>query len=215
MEENEKKKSPLESLKSLSKNAKIALLSGIGALIVAIICIIIFSPSGETTFSIKTSLKEVLESSEMSTSAYTYNSIAKVLIDPGKPADDKNIKYQVAYEGTVKSGFDFKKLEIVETDEGIIIIIPKIEIQSANVETDLEFIFTKEKYDTETTYAEALKACEDDLENKAKTNKTLQNTAIESAVETLEAITKPFETQLEEGQTIQVVYIDNYKPEGK
>lgn len=207
------KKSLAKIFKSFGKKAKIVLWAGVGVLVLAVICVAIFAPSGETTFSVKTSLKEVLESSEMSTSEYTYNSIVKVPIDPSKPMEDNNVKYQIAYKGTVKSGFDFKKIDTVEKDDSIIVIIPKIEIQSVNVDTNLEYIFTKEKYDTEKTYAEAYSACCKDLEEKAKANKTLFTTAIDSAVETLTAITKPFEKQLEEGKTIQIVYIDNYVPE--
>ena len=210
-----KKKSLIELLKKSSKKTRI--LIGIALLILMgiIASIIIFAPSGETTFSVKTSLKEVLESSEMSTSEYTYNSIVKVPIDASKPTDDNNIKYQVAYKGTVKSGFDFKKIDTVEKDGSLVVIVPKIEIKSVNVDTDLEYIFTKEKYDTEKTYAEAYNACCVDLGNKAKTNKTLYNTAKESAIETVTAITKPFEKQLEEGKIIKVVYVDDYVPEAE
>ena len=89
-------------------------------------------------------------------------------------------------------------------------IIPKIEIQSIAIDANLEYIFVKEKYDTETTYAEAYNVCYEDLESKAKNNETLYNTAIESAIETLTALTKPFEQQLDGEKTIKVVYTDNY-----
>ena len=207
------KKSLTEVFKNFSKNTKIALWAGIGLLVAVIVCVAIFAPSGETTFSVKTSLKEVLESSELSTSEYTYNSIVKVPIDSSKPTEENNVKYQIAYKGTVKSGFDFKKIDIVEKEDSVIVIIPKITIQSVNVNTDLEYIFTKEKYDTEKTYAEAYNACCKDLEEKAKANKTLFSTAVDSAIETVTVITKPFEKQLEEGKTFQIVYIDNYTQE--
>lgn len=202
-------------IKNFGKNKMTALFAGIAFLIAVIVFIVIFAPAGKTTFSVKTSLKEVLESSELSTSEYTYNSIVKVPIDSSKPTEENNIKYQVAYKGTVKSGFDFKGIDIVEKEDSVIVIIPKIEIQSVNVNTDLEYIFTKEKYDTENTYAEAYNACCKDLEEKAKTNKTLFDTAIDSAVETVTAITKPFEKQLEEGKTFQIVYVDNYNQEAE
>lgn len=208
-----KKKSLVETLKNCGKKTKIALVAALSVLIAVAVCVIIFAPSGKTTFSVKTSLKEVLESSELSTSEYTYNSIVKVKIDSKKPADEDNIKYHVAYKGTVKSGFDFKAIDIVETDKTITVIIPKIEIKNVNVNTDLEYIFTKQKYDTESTYGEAYNACCKDLENKAKNNKTLKQTAIDSAISTVTAITKPFEKQLENEKTIQVVYIDDYASE--
>lgn len=207
------KKSLTEGFKNFSKNTKIALWAGIGLLVAVIVCVAIFAPSGETTFSVKTSLKEVLESSELSTSEYTYNSIVKVPIDSTKPTEENNVKYQIAYKGTVKSGFDFKEIDIVEKEDSVIVIIPKITIQSVSVNTDLEYIFTKEKYDTEKTYAEAYNACCKDLEEKAKANKTLFSKAVDSAIETVTALTKPFEKQLEEEKTFQIVYIDNYTQE--
>lgn len=206
------KKSKL-SLK-LSKKAKLIVsLSAAVLLLVCIACVIIFSSSGETSFSIKTSLKEVFDISEFSTAEYTYNSIAKVKIDPKGDETEKNIKFYVSYEGTVKAGFDFKKIDIIETDAKTIIVIPKIEIHCAEP-SNFDFIFVKDKYDNETSsMKEALQVCKEDLKNKAEQNKTLQTTAIESAVETVTALTKPFEKHLEEGKTFEIVYIDDYKPE--
>lgn len=209
------KKDIVDPSKKKGKKIKIAVFAAMGILALVITCIIVFAPSGKTTISVKTSLKEVLESSELSTSEYTYNSIAKVPIDSSKPTKEDNIKYQVAYNGTVKAGFDFKKIDIVEDDNSITVIIPKIEIQSVDVDTDLEYIFTKQKYDTENTYQEAYNACNKDLEEKAKTNKTLFSTAVDGAIDTLSAITKPFEKHLEDGKTIKIVYIDNYVSEAK
>lgn len=200
-------------LEKCSKKVKIILLSVVLAVVALVVGILVFFPSGETTFSVKTSLKEVLESSEMSTSEYTYNSIVKVPIDSEKATEEDNIKYHVAYKGTVKSGFDFKKIDTVEKEGSVLVIIPKIEIQSVEVKTDLEYIFTKKKYDTEKTYAEAYSACCEDLENKAETNKTLYDTAVESAIETITAITKPFEKYLGDGKTIEVLYVDDYVSE--
>lgn len=209
------KKNSTDIFKKCSKKTKIILIALASIFLVAIIYIIIFSPSGKTSYSVKSSLREVLETSELSTAEYTYNSIAKVKIDAEKPEDEDNIKYLVAYKGTVKSGVDFKKIDIVEKENSVIVVVPKIEILSVSVDTDLDYIFSKKKYDTEKTYAEAYNACCEDLEIKAKNNKTLYNTAIESAVETVTAITKPFKQKLDGDTTIQVVYIDNYDSEGK
>lgn len=206
----QEKKTLFEKFKECSKKAKGVILGIFAVVIIAIVCIFVFAPSGETTFSVKTSLKEVLESTEMSTAEYTYNSIVQVPIDNEKPLEEDNIKYQIAYKGKVKSGFDFSKINMVEKNGSIIIIIPKIEVKSVDINEDLEYIFTKDKYNDENGYAEAYNACIKDLEKKAKENKTLHNTAIESATDIITAITKPFEKQLEDGKTIQVVYIDDY-----
>lgn len=213
MEKEKKKKR--DWLKKISKKAMAGILGGGLLLIIAIVCIVIFAPSGETSFSAETSLKEVFESSELSTSEYTYNSIAKVKIDSKKSAKEDNIKYYASYKGTVKSGFDFKKIDVVEKGNEIIVIIPKIEIQSVDINENLDYIFTKQKYNTEKTYQEAYKACYKDLESKAKSNKTLQKKAIENAIETVTALTKPIQKQLENEKTIKVVYIDDYNKEAK
>lgn len=209
------KKSFIDFIKNCNKKTKIVFSAIALFFVVGVIVVVIFAPSGETKVDVETSLKDIFESSELSTSEYTYNSIAKVKIDDSKPAEDDNVKYQIAYNGTVKSGFDFKEIEIVEKDKEIIVVIPKIEIQSVNVDDDLDYIFTKKKYDTEKTYAEAYNACVKDLEAKAKSNKTLYNTAVDSAVDTLEALTKPFEKQSENEKSIKIVYIDSYNSEGK
>ena len=80
---------------------------------------------------------------------------------------------------------------------------------------DMDYIFIKNKYDNEKTYGELFNICYDDLEVKAKNNETLCETAIESSIETITAITKPFEKQLEDGKKFEVVYIDDYEKEAK
>ena len=74
------------------------------------------------------------------------------------------------------------------------------------VDPDLDYIFIKKKYDTETTFAEATEACKEDLLEKAEENETLLNTARESAIDTLMALIKPFEKQLAEGESFEIVF---------
>ncbi len=188
-----------------------------GIIVVAIIlaiCTVIFAPSGKTAISVETALKEVIEISEFTTAEYTYNSIVTVKGTEGKKAKEV-VKYYAKYKGTVKSGFDIQNVEIISTKKGITVVVPKIEVQDVDVDTKMSFIFTKKKYDTENTYQEAYKACQKDLKEKANNNKSLFKTAKESAIETLTALSKPFEKQLEKGQTIEVLYIDDYKKEAK
>lgn len=212
--ENEaKKKSLLAILLSWGKVGKIILAIIALLVVIAVLCIVIFAPSGKTTYSAVSSLKEVFEISEFSTAEYTYNSIVRVKIDPEKPEDEKNIKYYVQYNGTVWAGFDFKKVEVIEKDNTITVVVPRVEIQRVTVDPVLEYIFTKEKYNTETTYVEATAACNEHLKEAAAKNVTFNKMVIEGAVDTVKALTKPFESALEEGQTLQVVYADDYVPE--
>ena len=209
------KQNLIERVLSARKEVKIALLVAVALLITVVGWIIIAAPSGETTITVKTSLKEVIESSELSTSKYTYNSIAKAKIDPKNPEDEDNIRYYVSYKGEVRSGFDFSKIKIEEDEKGLIVIIPKMQIHEIVVKKGMDYIFTKDKYDTENTYAEALEICVADLRKKAEANETLRRVAVESAIETLTALTKPFEEQLGEGKIIRVVYIEDIEAEAK
>ena len=68
-------------------------------------------------------------------------------------------------------------------------------------------------HDTENTFAEAKEACHKDLKEKANVNQTLLDTAIESAVDTVTALTKPFERYLGEEKTFEIVYAGNYVTE--
>lgn len=208
--ENEKK-----NLIEVIKKTKYTIPVLIGIVMIALICIMIFAPSGKTTFDVKTALKEITETAELSTAEYTYNSIATIAVDPKKPAVDKNIKCHAMYKGTVRSGFDFDKIEIVENNNDILFIIPKIKIKSTYVDEDIDCIFTKKKYDTENGYAEIYNLCCEDLKKKAGSNQTLHSTAVEGAIETLKGLTKPFESQLPSERTIKVIYIDDYKEEAK
>ena len=209
------KRNAIAIFSNCNKKTKTLLMLAVSILLIGVICLIIFAPSGNTTISVRTSLKEVFENSELSTCEYTYNSIVAVPVDSSKPAEEDNLKCQVAYKGTAKYGFDFKQIDIEEKDNTLMIIIPKIEIKDIKVDENLDYIFTKKKYDKENTYAELINACRKDLENKTKNNKTLYDTAIESAIETVTAITKPFEKQLEDGKTFKIVYIDDYEKEAK
>ena len=112
----------------------------------------------------KSSLEKILEISDLSTLDFTYNSITDV-----KDQDKKNVKYHVAYEGTVTAGIDLQKVDISVNEDShkIVITVPDATVQNTNVDMGgMDFIFEKKKYDTETVSQEAYKACLKDLENK-------------------------------------------------
>ena len=190
----------LETIKNMGKATRYAIIVVIAVLLIAILLLVVFSPKGGTTFSAESSLREVLEIADLSTAEYTYNSIVEVKNDKGET------KYHVAYKGTVKVGANFENIQFVETKDEITIIIPSVEIQDVSVDTDFDYIFTKDKYNTETIYAEAYNKCIEDLTKKAETNQTLLTTARESAVDTIKALLRPFESQLVEGQKFNVVF---------
>lgn len=187
----------------------------IAVVVLLVILLAIFSPKGGTAYNVKTSLSEIVQTADMFTAEYTYNSVVGVKIDPNADNTENNIKYYVSYKGSVKSGFDFKKIEVRENGDNIIIHLPEVTIREINVDRDLEFIFTKNKYDTEETWMEAYEACETDLKQKSLENVTLRETAINNAKETLKALLKPIEKQLKDGETMEIVYLNENEQEEK
>ena len=196
----------IERIKTLNRTTKSIIVGGVAAILIVIILLVIFSGSGDVTISVETSLKEVITSSQLRTAEYTYNSIAEV-------KDGEKTKYYVSYKGTVNAGFDFEQVEIVRDGTTIQVIVPDVEILEVIVDPELDYIFIKDKYDTEQTYAEATEACKKDLREKADSNETLLKTARESAEDTLKALIKPFESQLSEGETFEIVF-DTEKEDG-
>ena len=51
----------------------------------------------------ETTLREVLDISQMSTVGYTYNSIVNV-------TEDEELKYSISYQGQIKAGIDFSQI---------------------------------------------------------------------------------------------------------
>lgn len=189
----------LERIKTLSRTTKYIVGVIIAAVLIAVLLLVVFSGSGEVSISVETSLKEMITSSQLRTARYTYNSIADI-------KDEDKTKYHVSYNGNVVAGVDFEKIEIVRDGDTIQIIVPEVQILEVTVDPKMEYIFIKEKYDTETTFAEASKACKDDLLAKAQSNDMLLKTARESAEDTLKALMKPFETQLKDGERFEIIF---------
>lgn len=188
-----------EVFKKLGKPGKYIICGAVVAVLLAAVLLVVFSGSGDVTTSVETALKEMVVSSELRTAKYTYNSIAEI-------KDGDTTKYHVAYKGTVSAGFDFENIKVERVESVIRIVIPELKILSVDVDTDMEYIFIKEKYDTENTYSEAYDACYKDLEEKAKVNQTLIATAKESAEDTIIALIKPFESQLKDGERFEIVF---------
>ena len=160
----------------------------------------LISKPGQATSISESTLKEMFEISEFSTIEYPYESIISVSNDKDKTM------YHVAYKGTVKLGFDFNEIRVEEIPEEkkICVYIPEIIINSTNVdESSLDYIFEKEKYDTETTFQEAYRACCTDLEKKVAVNGKIKEMAKENAIDTISALIKPMEKDLPEGYEVE------------
>lgn len=181
----------LSAFMGLSKIAKAIACIAI-LLVIAIIVIGIFGlgkGNGLTTVS-ESSLREVIEINELSTVEYTYNAIATKYND-----DRTKALYHVAYEGKVKAGIDFTKTEIdiEKKEKRIRITLPEAEIQGVSIDmAKLDFIFLKDKYETETISKEAYELCLSDLEASAKEQDNLLTVAKENAVSCIEALLDPW-----------------------
>ncbi len=176
---------------TLGQKTKIIILGVIAAaIIIAVLLIVVFSPQGETKYDAAVSLREVIEVSDLSTAVYTYNSITEV-------RNEKETKYYVSYEGKVRAGFDISEIDIVQDGQHITIIVPPLTIHSVELdENSMDYIFLKKKYNTETTFAEAVNACKADLQAKAEKNNTFIATAKDGAKEIISALTKPFLSEI-------------------
>lgn len=177
----------------------ILLISAVALVVVLFVAIGSGGKSSMKTIS-KSSLQEILEISELSTVEYTYNAIAT------KKEKDKDL-YYVAYEGEVKAGIEFDKIDIniSEEEKKIILKIPEIHIQEWTVNMGtLEYIFTKSKYETEDVSQEAYKLCKEDLKKRVESDNVLFDMAKENAVSTVEALFKPWIDTIDDSYTIVI-----------
>ena len=158
---------------------------------------------GEITTISESTLKEVIEISELSTVEYTYNAVAKAYADEEKT----KLKYHVAYDGSVKAGIDFKEItiEVDEEKKTIKITVPEVKILDCNVnEGTLQYIFTDDKYNDLTVSSEAYAICKVDLEEKAENEEELLVLAKENAISAVKGLIQPWIEQIDNGYTIEV-----------
>lgn len=157
---------------------------------------------GQVTVLSEATLREVLEISELSTVDYTYNAIARVYDD-----EDEDVIYYVAYKGVVSAGINFDEIGIVVDEEGktVTISIPEVQILEVLVDAgSLEYIFTKDKYETENVAEEALSHCREDLLEKASSETKLLELAKVNSVTSVKALFMPWIEQLDEEYTVSI-----------
>lgn len=145
---------------------------------------------GETTTITQSELIATLEISELSTVEYAYNTIATAYKE-----DSTDIRYYVAYDGTVKAGIDFSevKFDIDEEKKIITATLPEVQILDTSVDIgSMQYIFTKSKYETETVSQEAYSLCMDDLGSKARSEEKLLEYAAENSKSAIEGLLRPF-----------------------
>lgn len=193
----------LSVIKGMKKSTKFIVLGGMAVVcVIVLIAIIVPNRGGQMTTISEASLEKVIEINELATVDYTYNAIATAYAE-----DNETVKYNVAYEGVVNAGIDFKQIDIqLNAEENIIkITLPSVEIQDIRIDSGtLDYIFSKNKYETETISEEALRICKADLEKRVSEEELLKTTAKENAVESIKALFTPWIEVMEVDYTIEI-----------
>ena len=123
----------LSFIKGMKKSTKFIVLGIIAVIcVIVLIAIIVPNKGGQMTTISEASLEKVIEINELATVDYTYNAIATAYAE-----NNETIKYNVAYEGVVNAGIDFKKIDIQlnEEEKVIKITLPPVEIQDIRVDS--------------------------------------------------------------------------------
>lgn len=161
----------------------------------------IIGKEGEVTTITESTLEKVIKKNQLYTAEYPYNGYATICDEDG------NVKYYVAYEGTVKAGIDVTGITVSmdENTNTIIVRLPKVQIEEPVVNAGtMEYIFKKEKYNTETVAQEAYRYAEQDLADKIRKDSDLEACATEAAKAAERALIEPWISQIETDKTYTV-----------
>lgn len=145
----------------------------------------------------QSTLKKIIDVSDMSTFEAVHNSTAKVM----NKKKTENVDYYVSYKAKVKAGIDFDKIDIAVDNEAkiIMVTIPEIEINDVNVDiASLDYMLEKEGANTETVSEEAYKKCIEDVTNEIRTEDAIYERVKQNAENMIEALICPFVEQLDE-----------------
>ena len=148
-------------------------------------------------------LKDIINISDLSTFTAVYNGIAEVKNEKKPEKTD----YYVSYEATVLAGIDLAKVTVSvnNAEKSIYIDIPEIEITDINVDiASLDFIFYNNDANTSTVTEEAYKACEADVLQESKQESAIYELAKKNAINVLTALTKPIIQQLDNEYTLTI-----------
>lgn len=128
----------------------------------------------------ESTLTEILDVSDMYVYQTAYNGIAWVMNEK----NPEKVDYYVAYEATVKAGFDFKDIDISVEDNTVTVTLPPIEIKDDAIFVEagsLDYIFENKKADTETVFAQAYAKCIEDAREECKADDAIRQSAEENA----------------------------------
>lgn len=147
---------------------------------------------GDVTTVTESTLEKVIRESTLYTAEYPYNSYTPVTDDDG------NAMYYVAYNGTVRAGFDVGKVTVSLDEEGsrITIQLPEITVTDVYVDSgSLDYIFNSSKYNSETVSSEAYNAAYNDLQKKAAQDQSIIEAATDNAKVVEKELVEPWVNQ--------------------
>jgi hypothetical protein len=148
-------------------------------------------------------LKKIINISELSTFQAVYNGIAEVM-NENKP--DK-LDYYVTYNAKVKAGFDLEQVDI-DFDEKlkkITITIPEIKITDVVVDiATLDYIFLNDKANKSSVSEQAYKACIEDAKKESAEESTIYELAKQNAQNIMKALINPLIEQLDSDYVLEI-----------
>ena len=148
----------------------------------------------------KASLLKAIEIGDLTSIEYFYNSVAKV-------TEGSDLKYYVAYEGTVRLGVAFAdiRVDVDDDQKQIVISVPKVRVQDYVVNAgSMDFIFANRKFETETVAAEGYSACLADLKTSAESDAGLFEQAQENLEGVLRKMTEPWLLAADADYTLRI-----------
>lgn len=170
-------------------------LIGTGAISIAVVAVAVIAvigavkasnSSGKRTVITTSSLKEVIQISELSTGEFCYNGIVSI---PKKDNENKT-EYSAKYDSTVKAGIDAKDIDFVIDHDNKTVnpVLPDISI--IDVLIDEKSISTIPENAT-AKLKETLTACKEDALKEARESKELVEIAKSNLQNTITALLTP------------------------
>lgn len=141
---------------------------------------------GEEKILVRSTLMDAIDITELSTSQFTYNGIAKIY----KDENSSKIKCHVRYSAKVKAGINMDEVDFDIDNENKTVkpILPNIQITTNLVEEEsLSFIPSDVKVDLK----EVLTACKKDASQEAAKSEELVESAEENLKSIIEALLYP------------------------
>ena len=194
--------------RNLLRSKKIALMIAavgcvllIGVCVFGIVWVIQSSAEGKVKTVSHSTLEKLMEIGDLSTLQYDYASVAVMTTENGEEC------YYVAYEGTVWVGIDFSSVraEVDKQEKKVIFTLPEAKVCEVMTDVDsFDFIFVKDRFETETILPQAHALSLADLKQKAENDNSLLTMARKNAEEALRALAEPLLKAADERYTVEV-----------